>query len=414
MPPIATVHREVLFRHEPGLGAPIVGVRYLGTGRRLEQTLRYETAGDWWEGHRVRASEDNGRTWSDWQPDPQSWPARNGFAMEQNPYAWCDDESRGITLRFMFHRLLAGEGADAIEEHFRTGQQTMFDHNFWQISRDQGRTWSALRQLRFEDGDAFDPDNPGNERFLRTNQMYGAYGAIVTREGTIVYPASETPVDLGGELVQGVRCFMGSWNDSERDYAWEVSQPIAVSHEVSGRGLTEPALAELTDGRLLLAMRGSSMAVEPQWKGKTKQPGRQWMSLSSDGGRTFSEVTDLRYHDGEPFYSPSAFSVLRRHSRTGKLYWFGNITPDPPDGNNPRYPLYLAEVDEAMPALRRDTLTIIDDYDPASDSPDVMFSNFCVYEDRDTGRFELYMTRTGERHSHWLHSDAYRYSIALV
>ncbi len=411
MSPIASIHREVVFRHEAQRGAPIVNVRYLGTGLRLEQVLGYETASDWSEGHRVRASEDNGRTWSDWQPQPHSWPARNGFAMEQSPFAWCEDNAHGVTIRFIFHRLLVGEGAEAIQQHFRTGGQTMFDHNFWQISRDEGRSWSAMRQLCFEDGDTFDPDNPGNGRYLLTNQMYGGYSAIATRAGQIVYPSSAIPVDLDGEAVLGVRCFLGTW--CETDYTWEVSQPIAVPHAVSGRGLMEPTIAELADGRLLLEMRGSTVAIEPQWKGKTIEPGRRWISLSDDGGYTWSDVTDLRYDDGEPFYSPSTLSVLRRHSGTGKLYWFGNITPQPPEGNLPRYPLYLAEVDEATPALKRDTLTVIDDYDRDCNSPAIQFSNFAIIEDRETGRFELYMTRCGERHSYWLDADAYRYIIEL-
>ncbi len=140
--------------------------------------------------------------------------------------------------------------------------------------------------------------------------------------------------------------------------------------------------------------------------------GRHWIALSNDDGRTFGDVTDLRYDDGRQFYSPSAFSLLRRHSN-GTLYWFGNITPGPPDGNLPGYPLVMAEVDEATPSLRRDTVTVIDDYDPAIHSPAIQFSNFTIIENRETRAFELYMTRYGERKSHWLHADAHRYTIAL-
>lgn len=105
--------------------------------------------------------------------------------------------------------------------------------------------------------------------------------------------------------------------------------------------------------------------------------------------------------------------MFLRHSRTGKLYWFGNITPTPPNGNLPRYPLYLAEVDETVPALKKDTLTVIDDYDKVNDSPAIQFSNFRILENRETGAIELYMTRYGECKSDRLKANQYKYTIRL-
>lgn len=398
---IATIVREVYFAHDPDVGAPVIAARYLGKGLRREESLGIETSSDWLQNHRTRTSDDNGRTWSEWCEDPRSWPASNGYSREQIPFAWCDDPEHDVIVRFVFHRLLEGEGPDALREHWSTGRQTMFDHNYYQLSFDEGRTWSDLKLMRYESGDG-----------LRDNTMYGGYTAITTRNGAIVYPAAGIPVDLDGESVSGVRCFIGRWDSATKDYAWDVSTPIAVPHAVSGRGLMEPTVAELVDGRLLLEMRGATDTIEPQWKGKTTSPGRRWICLSDDGGHTFQTVTDLRYDDGEPFYSPSSFSLLRRHSN-GRLYWFGNITPEPPDGSLPRYPLLMAEVDESSPSLRRDSVTVIDDRDPMNDSPAVQLSNFTVIENRETGAFELYMTRYGERSSHWLHADAFHYTIEL-
>jgi len=366
----------------------------------------------------VRTSEDNGRTWSGWTPVRGHWPVTDGFSREEGPVAWCYDPVSGKAVRFIFQRYLAGEGAEAIQRLWRTGKQTFFDHNFYQVSGDEGRTWGELHQLRYEEGAFHDLDNCGNEEYLRTNEMYGSYDAIATREGTIVYPAAGVPMEITDrgqkEVVDGILCFIGKWNAAESAYSWEVSEPIAVPHRISGRGLAEPAIAELADGRLWLEMRGSTEAVQKEWKGKTESPGRRWISLSEDGGRTWSAVTDLRYDTGEQFYSPSTLSTLLRHSRTGKLYWFGNITPTPPEGNLPRYPLYVAEVEETIPALKKDTLTVIDDYDPEHDSPEIQFSNFKLLEDRETGEIELYMTRLGEQSSHWLHAAAYKYTLTFV
>ena len=418
MAPIATIRREVYVERAGERSAACVSVHYVGKGLRREESLSFETQSDWSEGHRIRTSEDNGRTWSDWELLHQEWPVKDGFSKEESPFALCHDPASGKDIRFVFQRILIGKGDEAIARSWKTAERTYFDHNFWQVSDDEGRTWGELRQFRYEDGDGYDPENWGNPGYLRTNLMYGSYAAVATREGTIVYPAAEVPVRItdrgASETVDGILCFIGKWDSGESAYEWEVSEPIYVPHRISGRGLMEPSVAQLSDGRILLSMRGSNIVAPPTREGTVECPGRKWMTLSEDGGHTWSLVTDLRYASGERFHSPSAFDKLLRHNRTGKLYWFGNITPLPPDGNRPRYPLYVAEVEEAIPALKKETLTVIDDRDPEKDSDQVQFSNFSVFENRETGEIELYMTRFGERAVDWRAADAYKYTIALL
>jgi len=389
----------------------------MGTGLRREETLSYESSSDWCEGHHLRTSQDNGRTWSDWELLHEQWPMKDGFSKEEMPFAWCHDPVSDKVVRFVFQRLLVGAGAQAIEELFKTGKQTCFDHNFWAVSDDDGQTFGDAGQLRYEAGPEFDPGNWAAPGYLRSNQMYGSYGAIATGEGTIIYPSAGVPMQIThegqAETVGGILCFIGTWRPAQQTYEWVTSEPVYVPHRVSGRGLIEPTIAELGDGRLLMVIRGSNIVFPPTWEGSVDNGGHAWMSLSQDAGRTWGPVGDLRYDTAEPFYSPSAFSVLLRHSRTGKLCWIGNIVPEPAKGNLPRYPLLIAQVDETIPALKKDTLTVIDDRDPESDSEQVQFSNFHVLEDRETGRLELYMTRFGERQSHWLHADAYKYTITI-
>ena len=103
---------------------------------------------------------------------------------------------------------------------------------------------------------------------------------------------------------------------------------------------------------------------------------------------------------------PAAFA------RTGKLYWFGNISRGPTQGNSPGYPLYLAEVDETRPAIERATLTLIDDYDPRRDTPAVQFSNFFVFENRQTHAFDLYLSPYGQ-YPNVYQASVYKYVIAI-
>jgi len=416
--PIALVSREVYVPWTEQRGTPVLYAQYLGSGLKREESLRYEVASDWYEGGMVRSSQDNGRTWSDWQSASVVNDVGDGCVKEQAPVAWCYDPVAEKMIRFIHDRFVRGQGPEVLRKLWDTGEKSFYDHGFWQFSSDQGETWSPMQQLCYEN-ERYDPDelSPSVES-LQANQMYASYDAIVTRDGAIVYPVAEVPLEISEagamEQVEGIRCFIGRWDAVVQAYLWEVSDPVAVPHRVSGRGLLEPAIAELADGRLLLEMRGSTESVEVKWKGRVESQGRRWISVSEDGGRSWSPVSDLQYDVGGRFYSPSAFSSFLRHSRTGKLYWFGNITPTPPKGNLPRYPLYFAEMNESIPALKKETLTVIDDYDKQRDSPEIQFSNFRILEDRETGNIELYMTRYGESKDDRLKANQYKYTITLL
>ncbi|HBN84763.1 MAG TPA: hypothetical protein DDZ89_13060, partial [Clostridiales bacterium] len=73
----------------------------------------------------------------------------------------------------------------------------------------------------------------------------------------------------------------GKWDESS-ELQWTLSQPIKLSPELSRRGLIEPAVAEMPDGRILMVTRGSN-----QGRNDTNVdrmiPGYRWYSISSDG-----------------------------------------------------------------------------------------------------------------------------------
>ena len=104
------------------------------------------------------------------------------------------------------------------------------------------------------------------------------------------------------------------------------------------------------------------------------------------------------------------FHRLIRHTVTGKLYWVGNLSAGPPRGNSPRYPLAIAEVDETIPALKRSTVTAIDDRQPG-ESPRLQLSNFSLLENRETHALEVYLTRIGADPGDFWGADAYKYTF---
>lgn len=333
----------------------------------------------------IRSSADNGRTWSSFVPyTERRLRHKQGWAREPYIMHWCYDPAAKRMVRTILMRTHQGDPTAA-------GIKTYYDHTLWQTSADNGRTWDAPRLLRYEAGAEYDPERFDDDAFLQHNQAYSGYTLIPLTDGRIA-TAICLPVTLPNEQgqsekVTGAACCMGRWNPAAQTYDWTCASPVAVTRQVSDRGLLEPWIAQLANGNLFVVMRGNATAANP---------GRHFYTLSKDDGKTWSAVRDLRYDDGGQFFAPSSMSVLIRHSRTGRLYWFGNISPQPSSGNSPRYPLYMAEIDETQPAIKRATLTVLDDYDPAHQTPAIQFSNFSIVENRETGAFEMTMTFMGE------------------
>jgi len=287
------------------------------------------------------------------------------------------------------------------------GYKVMWDHTLWQTSADNGRTWSVPKLLQYEPGPPFDPENFGDQEYLSRNRSYSGYNVIPLEDGRIATACcvmTEITNEAGEkESVSGVLLFVGRWHDVKQTYEWAHSNPVAVSRRISDRGLMEPWVAQLKNGDLFIDMRGNATAANP---------GRNFYAMSTDGGKTLSDARELGFDNGTSFYAPSSLSMMARHSRTGRLYWFGNISDKPTAGNSPRYPLYIAEVDEDRPAIKRQSLTVIDDYDPKTQTPAVQFSNFSLMEDRESHRYEMYMTVWGE-YPDVYQANVYRYIVEL-
>lgn len=392
--PIVDVKRGV-YREHPAEGASAwVSARYVGPGLLREEIHTQMASSDTPKKPMRRRSEDNGRTWSDFEPMPE------------------------IVLQVKGQRVFWGGGPEFFDaEHQITvsiwlqqprSKGRHHNHCFVRTSRDLGLTWEEPKLLRYEPGGDFDPDDPFNPGFLKHNQAYFGGNILRRSDGTLVHCVAHAnapgdPKNDERPWRMGSLSFLGKWNAEEGDYDWTPGQRVEISPDVSSRGLMEPFLAELEDGRLLVVWRGSNTA---------KTPGRKWFSVSTDGGRTLTSPEELKYDDGSRFYSPSSFHTMLRHSITGKLYWVGNICPKPPSANSPRYPLIIAEVDEAAPALKRKTVTRIDDRRD-EDSPRLQLSNFSCFEDRQTHSVEVYLTRLGEDADDFWGASAYKYTLTL-
>jgi hypothetical protein len=296
----------------------------------------------------------------------------------------------------------------------KVGLKSLDAFTFYATSADNGKTWSAWKQLKYEPGPDYSEAARETAEFMSKNQCWFYYNVIALKSGGVILPVSHyarlTDEDGKSYSYDCPRCFLGKWNRQKQDYDWTATEPITISPKLTGY-LEEPWLAELGGGDLLLDMRGTNRGFTGH-QAETGAAGRHWYAVSKDGGRTWSDVKDWRYDTGEPFYSPATMAKILRHTRTGKLYWFGNISRGPTSGNSPRYPLYIAEIDESGPAIKKATLTIIDDYDAARHTPAVQFSNFFVFENRQTHEFELYLSPYGQ-YGNVYQASVYKYVIKL-
>jgi hypothetical protein len=234
---------------------------------------------------------------------------------------------------------------------------------------------------------------------------------ITLADGTILLPCSITPTAADGSLYNPGGGY--TWHDScvlrgrwkaDQTIEWEMGALVKGDPAVSTRGFIEPTIAELTGNRLLMVLRGSNDK-------NLALPGHRWFVTSPDAGRTWSKPQPWTYTSGKRFFSPSACSQLLRHSN-GKLYWLGNLTPENPKGNRPRYPFVIGEVDRQSGLLIEASVRVVDTLAEGED-PILTLSNFYAREDRQTREIALHMTRLFALSDGWL-GDAWLYRIPAL
>lgn len=366
-------------------------------GERLLQEYAELTASDTFGWYYNRWSDNNGTTWS--KPELAAEPERlsNG-TLRRGEFAFLMDPQRGRVIRFYNLSLYPG-----FDQH--TVSVGRFTTIQIEVSDDKGKTFSAPEQLIIHGGTAkaWAPD----VEFECNSIVISFCQPIIDRRGRIILPAYWRPVLVEGAVkpfpMEAV-CIFGETDESAK-ISWSIGNRVAVDRNLSSRGLGEPTISELQSGRLLMICRGSNASIK-------EIPARKWMTFSDDGGLNWKGPEPLGFDTGELFFSPATGSRLIRSSQNGKLYWIGNIVPENPEGNRPRYPLCIAEVDEQSLSLRKKTLEPIDTRNP-DDTSQVQLSNFHVYEDRVTKEFVLVMARIFERSETSLSSPAYEYRLSI-
>jgi len=384
-----------------------------------------------------RTSSDKGKTWSEWTKnfndaeDGRHWQVEGSaegdeytglsFNSVTDPVSGCRFGVGGSTYYLKGHN----KGYFAM---WGKGEDNLRSHGYWYVKHPDGREVTRMFELE-EGGCDYDPKNPRNPGFLDKNRCFA--GDIRTLpDGDIcfnLFPTVRLACKLGGVDVNGffpsspdlhvaMIVVRAHWNAEKDDYDFTYSNPIMLSDLQSSRCIMEPHMTILPNGRWLLVVRGSNMQLDV-WNtriGKSA-PGYKWYTFSDDGGRTFAPLMPWHFDTGEVIYSSASIHRFYRCPKNNKLYWIGNIIDDPSiiDGNEPRYPLQICQVDEEEGVLIKDTLTVIDTIRDGQTG--VELSNFQLLEDPDTKELEMRMTKINfngktQEEGFW-YSEAWEYFI---
>jgi hypothetical protein len=348
----------------------------------------------------LRRSHDYGRTWTDPQEVTTGIRQAEGM-LRRHPRCGFVDRS-GRYVEFWNEGVLP---SDNPLEGLRQW------NILYRVSSDGGHTFGATGQV-IQKGAEFNAKHPLPGIWTGKNcVMLGDMPCVPVNapDGHLMLPVALTPLGPDGKLYNptggytytDVAVIHGTWIGERLE--WEMTDVVKGDPARATRGTDEATIEFLRDGRVLMVIRGSNDR-------KPELPAYRWFALSSDGGRRWTTPQPWTYDDGQPFFSPSSCSQLLRHS-SGRLFWLGNIVPENPRGNRPRYPFVIGEVDLGTGLLKRSTVQVVDTRQPGDDAI-LTLSSFFAREDRRTREIAIHMSRLFSGSGDWA-GDAYLYHVKV-
>jgi hypothetical protein len=346
-------------------------------------------------------SPDNGRTWLP-RPANPDFDKELPYGYRREGFPVFADPVNGNLLRVV--PAMDTPGLDPTIEEPPVALETYYLR--YRVSTDGGQTYLFDRAIIQEGHTAA---HPFDGVYRGKNGIFmGDVGSQVirTRGGKLLIPAQACKLGPDGKLwspgggftYTDVIMIIGTWRPDHR-LSWEISRPIEGDPARSTRGMIEPTVIEMPDGRLLCVMRGSNGGSKDP---DCQLPGYRWYAVSRNGGYTWTPPEPWTYDDGQPFFSPSSMSQLLRHS-SGRYFWLGNINEHNSRANESRYPLYVGEVDPRTLALRRASLLVVDTKRPEEEN--LYLSHWWAFEDRETREIVIAGARYGpgyRSHTPWL------------
>ena len=339
----------------------------------------------------IRRSGDYGATWTAPVEEPTGERHPEGMWRKHQRGGWVDPATGRFVELWMEGILPTDDPLEGLRQ--------------WKLFyRVNGKT----RQVIHQGGDAAHW-LPGVEIGKNSAMLGDQTSQPLSYRGAILLPLSISPRAPDGSLYNpgggytyhDSAVLAGRWHGDE--LRWKMGGVVKGDPARSTRGLSEPTLARLDRGRLLMVMRGSNDR-------KPELPGYRWVSVSEDGGGKWSTPEPWTDTEGTKILTPSSCSQLLHHSN-GRIYWLGNLARENPKGNRPRYPFHIAEVDRQDGRLIAGSVRVVDDLKPG-ENPQLSLSNFYAREDRQTREISVHMTRLFALPDGW-QGDAMLYRITV-
>ncbi len=397
------------------------------TGLSMVEDCSRSGISDFCEGSMRRFSEDNGKTWTEWEIIKEEDSSYDNMGEHDRNFPFHPDEHWNPVHKHWvgpgMERIFKGGHEKALRQIWTEGGPSpLSDHVYFRIRHPDGK--SFYQMVKYEDGTEFNRDDPLNPEYFYKNNSYEGNNLIFDDNGDFfqpvivstvkccemlgIDPEDVCPSHVGGSLI----VVHGVWNGEKYDLHY--SRPAVISDLFSSRGVMEPSIAKLKSGRLLVVFRVSNYQ-NAAWGTRIENgtPSFKWYTYSDDGGKTFVNPMPWHYDDGEVIYSSSSIGHLVRSEKNGKLYWIGNITGHEIRGNDPRWPLQIVEVDETYGTAKKETCTLIDTR-REGEGVNLELSNFAIHQNRETGDIELFLTKRKQfPEGPWQKSEVWHYAISL-
>lgn len=356
-----------------------------------------------------RTSNDNGLTWLTFQPDGIP-PTREELDKTKVISHWQAGLYFGETQNILVLGWMQTIRDESIIAHLDK-EAVNSRKMYYQISRDGGKSWGNLCPLIQE--------KHCNNNWLKNPDLHAGFSdfnqGVSLDDDRIIFPAykfclfpeTESIEDKDGKWRLASGCISCKSVDSH--FKSSCSQWLTLDRDKSSRGLCEPTITKLSDGRILMLIR----AGKPD---NADFPGVKFYSISEDDGMTWSEPVVLTYEDGSPMYSSSSMVQVFRWESAGGIYLITNIveSDDLIRGCDPRDSIQIAKLNEETLCVEKDSITVIENRRP-DQAPNIRFSNFLVIEDKQTGALKMYMTAcpgdVGKKPGDNVSLDSYEYII---
>jgi len=378
------------------------------TGLRRREHHSVSSMGDFSHGAFDRYSDDNGKTWGEWENVYSNHHDVLGEHDRDTYRNWCSAwnpvHKHKVTLQM--ERIFKNGHEEALSKIWNSnGPYSLSDHTYVVVTKPDGTETRKL--YTYEDGAEFDINDPVNPEYFYKNTCYTGMNVVFDKNGDILFPVG-APVSKccpmagldieevfpSNRNLRGLIVVRGHWNGENYDFT--SSRPVVISDLQSSRGMDEPTIALLETGRIVVVFRGAYY-MNKAWNTRIEPgtPGFKWYTWSDDGGKTFTPAMPWHFDDGEVIYSSSSISHFFRDFRNNRLYWIGNITGHTLYENWPRWPLCIVEVDETYGTAKKESYTVIDTK-REGESDKIQLSNFNFLQDRETGILELRLTKESQ------------------